>query len=461
MSFISYAQNREDVLLWRALGHVKNGFYIDVGANDPLHDSVTNAFYQRGWWGINIEPVPSLHRLLCEQRPRDVNLGVAAGAAAAEITLFDLPEVNGWATANPDVAARHRADGHHVVEARVPVRTLNDICTEHARGDIHFLKIDVEGFEEEVLRGIDFGRWRPWIVVVEATMPNSRETNHGQWERLVSAHNYQYACFDGLNRYYVAGEHAELVAVLGTPPNVFDDFIPAQLDQAWRQLTELGALQEQSGLEAHALRTRAAERERELAAQLQAREEYARAQMEAAQAAQAAAQQAIALSTSLVDASAALEARARQAEQGVAELQAQQAQLQAELALGHAAHEKTDIWARGLEEALRAMQQSSSWRITAPLRRIGPLAPRALLRRLVMWAMRQPRLRQGALRLMRRYPALAARLRGSVAGIVHPTPRAKVAQYAPPAHLKNVPVSARKVLDDLLEARASHPAGRP
>ena len=59
-SFVSYAQNYEDLMLWRALRHVEQGFYVDCGAYDPEEHSVTKAFYERGWSGINIEPVPSL-----------------------------------------------------------------------------------------------------------------------------------------------------------------------------------------------------------------------------------------------------------------------------------------------------------------------------------------------------------------------------------------------------------------
>ena len=51
MSFVSYAQNFEDVMLWRALKHVENGFYVDIGAQDPLVDSVSLAFYEHGWQG--------------------------------------------------------------------------------------------------------------------------------------------------------------------------------------------------------------------------------------------------------------------------------------------------------------------------------------------------------------------------------------------------------------------------
>ena len=56
MRFVSYAQNFEDVMLWRALKHISNGFYIDVGAWSPDIDSVTRIFYEHGWRGVNVEP---------------------------------------------------------------------------------------------------------------------------------------------------------------------------------------------------------------------------------------------------------------------------------------------------------------------------------------------------------------------------------------------------------------------
>ena len=79
MTFISYAQNYEDVMLWRALKNVKQGFYVDVGAAWPEQDSVTKAFYDRGWNGINIEPNQELLSSLISSRPADINLGVAIG----------------------------------------------------------------------------------------------------------------------------------------------------------------------------------------------------------------------------------------------------------------------------------------------------------------------------------------------------------------------------------------------
>lgn len=235
MPFLSYAQNNEDVLLWRALGDVDpaSGFYIDVGASDPVEHSVTKAFYDAGWRGINIEPLPAHAAAFAAQRPRDLNLAIAAGSAEGSLTLYDVPAVRGWASPEPAVAAMHRAAGHAVAELTVPVRPLAAVCAEHVRGPIHFLKIDVEGFEGEVLRGMDFARWRPWVLVIEATRPNSRATCHEGWEHLVTGHGYRFAWFDGLNRYYVAPEQAALLRHFGVQPNVFDDYISYHLERAW------------------------------------------------------------------------------------------------------------------------------------------------------------------------------------------------------------------------------------
>lgn len=88
LRFESYAQLLEDVILYCALKDVEKGFYIDVGANDPTNDSVTKFFYDRGWHGINIEPLPDRCALLAEKRPRDINLCVGLGSEHGKLDIF-------------------------------------------------------------------------------------------------------------------------------------------------------------------------------------------------------------------------------------------------------------------------------------------------------------------------------------------------------------------------------------
>jgi len=228
--FVSYAQNSEDVVLWRALKDVGQGFYVDCGAYHPTRQSVTRAFYARGWRGINVEPVPSLLENFIAQRPRDINLGVALSDGSQHGVEFYEITGSGLSTLDAAIARQHASAGFGAQKIAVRTAALSDLLEEYAPPEIHFLKIDVEGAERLVLSGMDFARFRPWIVVVEATRPLTQEISASAWEHLLIDANYAFAYFDGLNRFYVATEHRERAAVLAVPPNVFDQFV--NLEQA-------------------------------------------------------------------------------------------------------------------------------------------------------------------------------------------------------------------------------------
>jgi FkbM family methyltransferase len=421
MRFISYAQNNEDVLLWRALGHVQDGFYIDVGASDPVEHSVTRAFYDAGWHGINIEPLPVHIEAFHEQRPRDLNLAIAAGSTDGSLTLYDVPDVRGWASPEAAVAELHRAEGHTVAELAVPVRTLASVCSEHVRGEIHFLKIDVEGFEGEVLRGMDFERWRPWVLVIEATLPNSRETNHEAWEHLVTSQRYRYAWFDGLNRYYVAEEHQELMRHFGIQPNVFDDFISWHLDRAWTANAAAGHALHESEQHADSLRA-------ELHDMMQFADNLELEKQDA-----------------------------------LAEI----ARLRDELAQAHASGHQATLWARDLEQRLIAVLNSSSWRITAPLRFIMRRGPDSMAgiarrkakgaaRRSLRWVTSRESLRRTVLPLVMRSPRLQAWVARTLTAAKRAAADAAAPASAVPPALRDLPQSAREALDQLRGAYAPH-----
>lgn len=224
--FISYGQNREDVVLWRALGSIPNGRYVEVGANDPVQLSVTKAFYDRGWSGLTVEPDPDFAQRLREARPRDEVVEAAVSAHEGDVTFFVFPGT-GLSTLDPTVRQKHAAAGRDSREVTVRGARLADLVAESgiAKGDVHFLLVDVEGAEAEVLSTVDFTEWRPWVLLVESTAPLSTESTHGEWEATILDSGYQLCLFDGVSRFYVANERAEaLRGYLSYPACAHDDF---------------------------------------------------------------------------------------------------------------------------------------------------------------------------------------------------------------------------------------------
>jgi FkbM family methyltransferase len=272
MTFVSYAQNQEDVMLYRALREIKQGFYIDVGAQDPVIDSVTKAFYDRGWRGINIEPNEEYFHKLQSERPHDLNLATAVGHEPGLIYFYEVAHT-GLSTTNAGYAQRHSEAGYQVERREASCTTLDRICADYSVTTVHFLKIDVEGSERGVLEGFSFETVRPWLVVVEATEPNADHEVFTEWEDLLLGRRYRFVYFDGLNRFYAAEEHADLARHFLRPPNFFDQYVSYQL---WRTRAELDEVQaaERTALinslnhmltEVQTLRETIAERNRQLA----------------------------------------------------------------------------------------------------------------------------------------------------------------------------------------------------
>jgi len=300
---ISYAQNFEDVMLWRALGHVSEGFYIDIGAQDPVIDSVSLAFHEKGWRGIHVEPTVHYATLLRRQRPGDTVIQAAVGDTPGVLPLFEIPGT-GISTLDPDIAAQHRERGFEVSETTTPIVTLSSVLALPEGRDVHWMKIDVEGFERQVLASWGESAVRPWVVVVESTLPLTQIQSHDAWEGLLLSKGYAFVYFDGLNRYYVAEAQSTLRQAFSVPPNVFDGFVlngtasasfhhlikqrfESQLGDLSHRLADaqsLGAAAQRDREAATEQLRRHHEREQALQSQLEAaRAERARTEHEAAQ----------------------------------------------------------------------------------------------------------------------------------------------------------------------------------
>jgi FkbM family methyltransferase len=236
---LSYAQRFEDFHLWRCFDGQRQGFYVDIGGGHPVYDNVSFAFYLAGWHGIVAEPNPALAALGRAVRRRDHLHEGLCGAQAGEATLYLQREFHGLSTTVAEHAETAAKEVGRAAEAvTLPMTTLAALCEQHAPASFEFLKVDVEGAEADVLRGADFTRFRPKVIVVEAIKPISLAPAWDEWEPLLARHGYSYVWDDELNRYYVAEEAQALAARLTAGPKWYADgpqignYKPAAADAA-------------------------------------------------------------------------------------------------------------------------------------------------------------------------------------------------------------------------------------
>lgn len=239
---ISYSQNQEDVVISRLCSIIDKGVYVDVGAGHPILENVTYGLHLRGWRGINVEPMRSEYEMLCQVRPEDVNIRAAAGSEVGTVTLFEAPMQNrGATTSDTQALERYRSEGQEFVPFDVPVVRVGDLLTQSTLGEIHVMKIDVEGAERSVILGADLSEHRPWVLVIEATRPNSRELSSTEWDDLVLGAGYVEVLFDGLNKFFVRADLDDVAVMLSSPANVFDQWESAETAQLRDELKKVVA----------------------------------------------------------------------------------------------------------------------------------------------------------------------------------------------------------------------------
>jgi hypothetical protein len=386
MTFISYARNFEDVLLWRALKHVKNGFYVDIGPNDQTVFSVTRAFYEHGWRGLNIEPDGASYARLALARPLDTNLNLAVGGQ---------PE--GASAAKIDDPARETLEarqGGQVLSPLVQARPLAWILDQHAPQTVHLMRVNVEHIERRLVQGSELALRRPWILVIHAPGPVSPGANEEARDVWLRDERYTHAYSDGFNRVFVADEHAELRKVFDAPANVFDDFsLATDVIESLHpeRAAKRGAMIDGAAADRDGSGQKAGKKARDALS--------------------------VAANAAGASQSEVLKARADALE---AQMKMRTAEARAKAALQRA---------EAAESLANALRDSTSWRITAPVRalsivpskfvakyrRVRATPPRLLAnvikRRMVLAATRVPGAREVARQLRTRYPTLWFRLR--------------------------------------------------
>lgn len=168
----SYSQAGEDMIvdfIFKAL-RVSKPSYLDIGAHHPFRFSNTFYFYCDGCRGVTVEPDPTLHRQLCNKRPKDVHLNVGVGEASAPSLPFYVMSTKTLNSFSKEEAERNQATGMHRIEEvlNVSVVSIGEVLDLHFPDrSPDFISVDVEGLDFQIIRSIDFSRCRPSVVCVE------------------------------------------------------------------------------------------------------------------------------------------------------------------------------------------------------------------------------------------------------------------------------------------------------
>ena len=173
------------------------GFFVEAGANDGFQQSNTYYFERmRRWSGVLVEPIQDLFRTCRHRRRRSkvFNAALVSAACRDQSVLLHfaglmstVDNALGAATAAHVASGRQCQEIELGYEVRVPARTLTSILDEAgAPREFDLLSLDVEGFEAEVLLGLDLAKYRPRFMCIEVRDGTAIEQVIGKSYRQVS-----------------------------------------------------------------------------------------------------------------------------------------------------------------------------------------------------------------------------------------------------------------------------------
>jgi FkbM family methyltransferase len=168
---LSYAQSGEDLIVDYIFSSLKihNIRYLDIGAHSPAYLNNTYFFYRKGSRGVLVEPDPLLFSELKLKRRGDICLNVGISGSAERVAPFYVMTSRVLNTFSHAEATRYQSYGTVKIEKTlmVPILPINHVIRTHFDHPPHFVSIDVEGNEKEIIENFDFSLFRPQVFCIE------------------------------------------------------------------------------------------------------------------------------------------------------------------------------------------------------------------------------------------------------------------------------------------------------
>ena len=180
----------EDKFISNYFKNKSKGFYIDVGCYHPLDGNNTHLLYKKGWNGINLDINLYSIKLFNFLRKNDVNISSGISYKKDRLTMYYRKEINMLNTLDEKIAKIHFRNGYK--KKNIQVNTLNFFISKKFKklNKIDFINIDVEGYELDTLKSLNFSIYKPQLICIEIHNTKKMYNTNYKYLRLNKVYNY-------------------------------------------------------------------------------------------------------------------------------------------------------------------------------------------------------------------------------------------------------------------------------
>ena len=198
---IHYGEFAEDVLVNRVLKNIEAGKYVDVGCYHPFKGSLTAQLYKKGWSGINIDISKSSIDLFNLIRETDINLNLAVSDFNGQTSYFENSPIN-----QQNSLIKRNINQKMI---KINCKNLNSILEENKFKKFEYLNIDVEGSEYNVIKGIDFKKYKPILITVENNNLHIQDYIKSEVYKVLIKNNYTFIAKIGVTNFFLINDSAK------------------------------------------------------------------------------------------------------------------------------------------------------------------------------------------------------------------------------------------------------------
>jgi FkbM family methyltransferase len=202
-----FAQGGEDIHILYLLDNKPDGFYLDIGANQPIRYSNTFKLYLTGWTGILVDANPHLIKKAAEIRKKDICVHALVSNEHRNMDFY-ISELDLFSSIHSEYAESGDRPDLKLEKIELQTVSIDQIIEKYvpAGKPIDLLSIDVEGHDFEVLQSLSLLKYRPRLIVIEDLYYHKTKPADNKYTQYMSGFNYTLTGADKQNLYFIRNE---------------------------------------------------------------------------------------------------------------------------------------------------------------------------------------------------------------------------------------------------------------